>query len=197
MLEKEPLSFPSRNRYVYDPGVSNRQMWAIGMIVVQWSMLEWFIDMSTHRLMSDDQALMAEYKNLRNFKQSLAFWKTLLELKTAEPFRSHAIAVVPRIQNLSAQRDEVIHRLWAGGAEEDSWGGAGLATTDAGLMPNPGEKVANGPREGLIPFTWKATFVRLRKLATDIAGLNRDVLQLTILPSSPHGYVDSGGQVSP
>src|ERR1700730_5751026 len=115
MLDNEPLSYPSRNRYVMDPGIPNRQLWAIGMIVVQWSNAEWFIDMSTHHLMGDDKALLQEYKNLRNFKQSLAFWATLVERKTDDPYRSYMLAIVSRIQALSSQRDEVIHRLWAGG----------------------------------------------------------------------------------
>ena len=120
MLDNEPLSYPSRHRYVMDPGIPNRQLWAIGMIVVQWSNIEWFIDMSTHQLVGDDKALLQEYKNLRNFKQSLAFWATLVERNTEDPYRSYMLAIIPRVQALSSQRDEVIHRLWGGGMEAES-----------------------------------------------------------------------------
>ncbi len=43
MLDKEPLSFPSRNRFNYNPGVPDRQLWTIGMVVVQWGMTETII----------------------------------------------------------------------------------------------------------------------------------------------------------
>jgi hypothetical protein len=196
MLDNQPLSYPSRSRYVMDPGIPNRQLWAIGMIVVQWSNAEWFIDMSTHNLMGKDQDLLQEYKKLRGFKQSLAFWETLLERKTDDPFRSYMLSLIPRIQALNTQRDEVIHRLWAGGMEAESPSSAGLETSDAGLMPNPGEKLRSNTREGLIPFTWNATFQRLRRLATELAELNRDLLQSMFLANAPHGHVDTGSQVS-
>jgi hypothetical protein len=150
-----------------------------------------------YNLVGDDKALLQGYKNLRNFKQSLAFWATLVERKTEDPYRSYMLAIVPRVQALSSQRDEVIHRLWGGGMEAESPSSAGLETADAGLMPNPGEKLPSNTREGLIPFTWKATFQRLRRLATDLAQLNRDLLQSVFLPSSPHGYVDTTSQVDP
>lgn len=196
MLDNQPLSYPSRHRYVMEPGIPNRQLWAIGMIVVQWSSVEWFIDMSTHKLMGDDQDAHLEYRKLRGFKQSLAFWVTLLELKTEDPFRSHMLSLIPRIQTLNTQRDEVIHRLWGGGMEADSPKSSGLGTSDAGLMPNPGERIPR-TRTGLIPFTWNATFQRLRKLATELAELNRDLLSSVFLANAPHGYVDSNGQIGP
>ncbi|QQO15822.1 hypothetical protein JJB99_06570 [Bradyrhizobium diazoefficiens] len=197
MLENEPLVFPARQRYVMDPGISNRQLWAIGMVVVQWSHAEWYIDMNTHHLMNQDKDLLEQYRKIRGFKQSLAFWVTLIELKTHDPYRAYMLGLVPRIQNLNTQRDEVIHRLWGGGMERHSPSAAGLETTDAGLLPNPGENRKTNVRDGLIPFTWHATFDRLRRLATEIAELNRDLLQSMLFDSAPHGYVDIDGQVRP
>jgi len=196
MLDNQPLSYPSRHRYVMDPGIPNRQLWAIGMIVVQWSNAEWFIDMSTHHLVGKDEELLGQYKKLRGFKQSLAFWVRLIELKTNDPYRCYILSLVPRIQNLNTQRDEVIHRLWGGGMESESPSAIGMETSDAGLLPNPGEKHHSKVRDGLIPFTWNATFDRLRRLATDLAYLNRDLFQSIMTDGSPHGFVDTNGQVT-
>ena len=195
MLDQEPLSFPSRNRFVYDPGISDRQLWAIGMVVVQWSMTEWFIDMSIRNLIGADQGALEEYEKVRNFQQSVAFWKAQLDLRSQDPFRSNVLFLIPRVQALNSQRDEVIHRLWGGGMEANSPSAAGLETTDAGLMPNAGEKLKTKAKDGLIPFTWNATFSRLRRMATEMATLNRDLLASSFLPNAAHGYVDTGGQV--
>ena len=186
-----PLVFPSRNKYAYDPAVSNRQLWAIGMIVVQWSMTEWFIDMNTRNLIGNDQDVLDEFKKQRNFQNRLDFWQAQIGLKAKEPHRSKLLSLIPRIQSLNTQRDEVVHRLWAGGMEGSSPSSAGLESNDAGLMPKPGEKLKTKASEGPIPFTWNATFPRLRRMATEMADLNRDLLQASVMAGPPHGYVDT------
>jgi hypothetical protein len=191
MLDKEPLAFPSRNRFVYDPGIPDRQLWAIGMVVVQWSMTEWFMDMSIRNLIGPDQYVLEKYKKVRNFQQSVVFWKTQLELRSQDPFRSHMLSLIPRVQALSSQRDEVVHRMWGGGMEANSPSAAGLETADAGLMPNAGERLKTNAKDGPIPFTWNATFSRLRRMAADMATLNRDLLASSFLPNAAHGYVDA------
>jgi hypothetical protein len=192
MLDKEPFQFPARQRFTYDPGVPNRQLWAIGMVVVQWSMTEWIIDSHIRRLMGDDAAIIEEYERVRSFQQTLVFWEKMIEHHGTDPLKSDRNNLIQFVKDLASQRDEVIHRMWGGGMEGDSWSAGGMETNDAALMHNPGEKIKS--KSGRVPFTWKASFHRLRKLATDISELNRDLLVATIFP--PQGDVDQGNQVS-
>lgn len=180
MLEKEPLWFPSRNLLSYNPGISDRQLWAIGMIVVQWSMTETIIEQSTHFLIENDAALGDEYRKLRNFQQRLDFWQTQIELKKTDPVRANALALLPRLKALNSQRDEVVHRMWGGGIEDTSWSGLGAETTDAGMMPRVTEKIES--KGGPPPFRWRATFIRLRQMAREMATLNRDLFTVLYLP---------------
>lgn len=196
MLDKEPLYFPSRHRFAYDPGIPDKQLWAIGMIVVQWSMTEWFIDVSARQLIIGDDKARDEYAKRRNFQQRLDFWQVRVEQKTSEPWRSIALSYVSRVQALNSQRDDVVHRLWGGGMETNSPSSAGLETADAGMLPQPGEKFKSKSSDGLIPLKWNASFVRLRRMATEMATLNRDLLALAFLPGAPHGHVDRGGQIA-
>jgi len=183
MLDKEPFSYPSRNRYPMNPAVPDRQLWAIGMIVVQWSMTEWSIDVQTRKLISEEKDLLVQYERQRNFQQRLAFWQSLIEDKMPEPLRSQLLALIPIAQALSSQRDEVVHRLWGGGMEGASWGAAGLETSDGGMLPKAGTPIkGKGP---LIPFSWGADFQRLRKMATEMAELNQALLMLTVVGTSP------------
>jgi hypothetical protein len=195
MLDKEPLSFPFRGHYVYDPGIPNRQLWAIGMIVVQWSMTEYFIDMSIRQLMEGDAALLAEYKKIRNFQQTVAFWEILIQSKAPSPYREHLTELIPVIKDLSSQRDQVVHRMWGGGMEAASPASDGLPTEDAAMMPDPGERFKTSARGGPIPPKWRATFQRLRQMAVQIADLNRSLFTASFTAGPPHGYIDKGGQV--
>lgn len=196
MLEQEPLWFPARHLFPMNPAVSDRQLWALGMIVVQWSMTEYFIDLDTRKLIGADQDTMTEYNKCRNFQQVLQFWKSQVEGKQKEPTRSQLLALVPQIQALNAQRDEVIHRMWGGGEPTLPPDPSIATSTDGGLMPNieemPGRTKPGG--SGLIPFTWRATFPRLKRMAKEMASLNVNLLVITIgLPSPPHGDVNVGG----
>jgi hypothetical protein len=194
MLDQEPLWYPSRTRnYPFDPGVSNRQLWAIGMIVVQWSMTETIIANSTRQLIAQDEGLLEKYKALRNFQGRLEFWQAQIEMKMQDPTRAKVLALIPKIQALSSQRDEVVHRLWGGGLESTSWGAGGAGpTTDAGMMPNPREKT----KLTGAPMKWHATFLRLKKMAQEMATLNRDLFQIIMLPPS-HSNEDGGSQIGP
>jgi hypothetical protein len=75
MLDREPLIFPFRRpeRYPYSPGIPDRQLWALGMIVVQWGMTEMLLDQQTRQLIGDDTDLQQQYEGLRNARQLISF----------------------------------------------------------------------------------------------------------------------------
>ncbi len=96
MLDKQPLSFPSRARFVYDPAVPDRQLWAIAYDCVQWSMTEYFIDMSTHQVVGSDNPLLDEFKRLRGFQQIVSFWETQIKERAKDPYRSSILPLISR-----------------------------------------------------------------------------------------------------
>jgi hypothetical protein len=65
-VEKEPSVFPLRHHYAFNPGVPDRQLWAIGMVVVQWGMAEFVREQITFNLMGDDASLQQEHAALRH-----------------------------------------------------------------------------------------------------------------------------------
>jgi hypothetical protein len=181
MLDKEPLWYPSRNRFYYNPGVPDRQLWAIGMVAVQWGMTETLIEQQIHNFIHTDENLIAEYKKVRNFRETLNFFQTLIELKTEEPLRLNAQVFVGRIRNLASQRHDIMHRLWGGGMPEDSWNNPGnlYPETDAALLRQQGDKPKKTKSEdGRANLHWQLTFNGIRKIATDLATLNRDIIML-------------------
>ncbi len=199
MLDREPFIYPARapHKFPFDPGVPNKQLWAIGMIVVQWSMTEMIIESNSLLLIAGDADLLKEYRMRRNFQQRLVLWETLLELRGEEPAKSTARALIPTIQALSSQRDEVVHRSWGGGMEGDAWSSGGRGpTTDGGMMPKFGDK---SPPDRA-PMKWHATFLRLKRMAQEMATLNRDLMVVLFDPAGvvpanpgrPHDDINSG-----
>ncbi|WP_139069815.1 hypothetical protein [Tardiphaga robiniae] len=181
ILQNDPLWFPSRNRFHFNPAVPDRQLWAIGMVAVQWGMLETLIDMEIRNFIEGDDELLSQYKKVRNLRDTLDFFQRQIELKSPEPLRSNAATFVRSIRNTASQRHEVMHRLWGGGMPEDSWNNPDnlYPEADAALLRQPGDKPKKTKSEGgRTSIHWALTFNGIRKIATDIATLNRDISML-------------------
>jgi hypothetical protein len=83
------------------------------MVAVQRGMTETLIDQHIQNFIHSDGKLVAQYKRVRNFRETLDFFQTQIELKMEEPLRSNAEVFVGRIRNLASQRHHIMHRLWA------------------------------------------------------------------------------------
>src|SRR5262245_3211633 len=134
MLDKEPLWYPSRNVFPSNPAVSDRQLWAIGMVVVQWSMAELFIENLIRQLIGSDQALAEQRAAAWAFQPTANFWQSQIESKMTDPQRTQALTLLAKARNLNSQRDEVMHRGWGGGMQGGSWAAENYQTTDAALL---------------------------------------------------------------
>jgi hypothetical protein len=187
MLDRDPLVFPSRrpDTYPYTPGVPDRQLWAIGMVVVQWGMTETLIEQQTRLLVGDDKDALQQYEKLRNARQRIDFFRSQIALKMQDPLRSRAEALVQRIQNLNAKRDNVIHRLWGGGMQAGTWASENYETTDAALLRQPGDKFKTKSTDARATIHWRLTFQELKQTATEMAILNRDLFQAFFLAPPP------------
>jgi hypothetical protein len=181
MLDKEPMWYPSRNRLDYNPGVPDRQLWAIGMVAVQWGMTEILVEQQIKNFIDGDPDRLEQYERIRSFRATLDFFQTQIELKATEPLRSNATVLVGRIRNLSSQRHDIMHRLWGGGMPVDSWNNPGnlCPGADAALLRQPGDKPKKTKsNDARATLHWQLTFNGIRKIATEIATLNRDLFML-------------------
>ena len=79
------------------------------------------IEQQTRLLVDDDKDPLQQYEKLRNAGQRIDFFRNQIALKMQDPLRSRAEALVQRIQNLNANRDNVIDRLWGGGMQAETW----------------------------------------------------------------------------
>ncbi|MBV8744608.1 MAG: hypothetical protein JO134_06150 [Xanthobacteraceae bacterium] len=190
----EPLVYPSRNMLFLNPAIPDRQVWAVGMVVIQWSLTEYTIEHSINTFVGDDKALQDEYRKARRFPSKLDFWETQLALKAIEPLRSAYPELIRRTKDLSAQRDEVVHRAWGGGMQSRTWSSEDYASTDAALLRKTSDKQKTSHGDARDTVSWRLDFGRLRKMARDMAMLNRDLMVAIFSPgqtvaSSPHKWL--------
>ena len=179
----EPLVYPSRNLYAFNPGITDRQLWAIGMVVVQWSMTEMVIDQLIRNVIGPDEELANQYSRHRNFQSRMDFWETQIELNFKEPIRSQYLALGRRIRDLNSQRDEVVHRAWGGGMQAGSWNAEDYDSTDAALLKKTGDKQRSNHGDARDNLSWRLGFNRLRQMAREMSALNVELLMGTITES--------------
>jgi len=183
LLDEMPLSFPSRNRFFYNPAIPDRQLWAIGMVATQWALTEWLLDSETQKFTSGDPELIEKQKALRSLRERLNFFEELVEQNSPEPLRSNAAVFVGRIRDLSARRNDILHRMWGGGMPDDiSWNNPdGFPESDAVMMRQTGDKFKKSKDESRSTIHWRLTFNEIRKIAVAISTLNRDFMMLFIV----------------
>jgi hypothetical protein len=159
-----PSVFPSRHRFNYDVAVPDRQLWAIGMVAAQWGMAELFVRFHVMKLAKDDASVRAQFDAQSDFRHKREFWQTLVKEKIViQPQRSIVLALIEEVKRLKHERDRVMHASWAGGMEGNSPAASGLPTSDGAILGAP---FLPGP-------AWNLSYPRLRKIATDLAGLNQ------------------------
>jgi len=198
MSDKEPRLYPSRNGFFYNPGVPDRQMWAIGMVVVQWGMTEVLRDQITYDLIGDDTELTEQYEKQRHSSLKTAFWKRLVSTKMTEPKRSQYLDFVTRFESLNNKRDDIIHRLWGGGMQPDTLGAVeGAPVTDAALHRNRDEKLKSKSNDFRANIRWRLSFNELRDIARQMSVLNKDIFQSFLDPAEQVGAVNVFAAVAP
>ena len=164
MTWNEPTTFPGREPYPYNPGVPDRQLWAIGMVVAQWAFLETIMHNHVQNLIGSDEVLLAEYHKQQSFRQQRQFWAEQIGSKLAGRNEMQPLLdLVAEVGRLKSQRDRVMHSPWGGGMQEGTWSSGDHPTTDARLLQNL--HPSGAPQ-------WNLTYSRLRQLAKEIANLN-------------------------
>ncbi len=150
--------FPSRKDFSFQVAPSDRQLWAIGMIVVQWSSLEMLLGVATEALLRDDEEQLEAFRSDRSTKGRLDTLQNLVSGEFAQPHRDRFLALIRETRDAQFLRDRVAHGSWS--------------SAEQVVLEDPEARSAFswlGPRH---PFEWKLTFGTLKELALRIESLN-------------------------
>jgi hypothetical protein len=149
--------FPSRKKFRFHITPSDRQLWAIGIVAVTWTLLDNLLQVSASALAGDDKAIKEQYDSVRSFKIRIDILKDLIETRMREPFRQQFLDLVTEIKNAQVLRDRIIH---------GSWGDNGRL-----LIDDPEARGAFNWLQPHPPFDWKLDYGKIKEVAERVDDL--------------------------
>jgi hypothetical protein len=152
----------SRKGFYFNVEPSDRQLWAIGMVAVHWSLLETHMEVFVNGLTKDDPVSLEEFKTSQTFERRLSQWRNLVELKMIEPYKSRVLAVIKEIGEMQHERHRIIHSNWSGDDTHFPGSEKTRAFSWTGHRPS---------------FSWKLSFAQIVGIAKKIDALNAKIFQ--------------------
>ena len=149
--------FTARKKFRFQIAPSDRQLWAIGMVAVQWSQLEMWMTVFVNGLTEDDLPARDQFTQTIAFKTRHRQFRALVEGKTLEPYRTSLLAIIDRIAETQQMRDRIIHGTW----------GSGEAAPNNPLESSA-THVFSWQQKPRAPFEWKLTYGQIVETALRI-----------------------------
>jgi hypothetical protein len=153
----------ARKKFNFQVAPSNRQLWAIGMVAVQWSSIEQWMTVMVNGLTQNDQDTRKQYNSTWSFSARIDIWEHLADTKIIEPWRQMMLALVNEVRQVQDMRDKIIHASWGGEKGENPY-------------QNQADKAFNWSKPHH-PFNWKLDYGSILKVALRI-----DQLHLRFFP---------------
>lgn len=145
---------PSKDKFKFQVAPSDRQLWAIGLVVVTWTHIEQLIQVVAHSLTTETSPERIEFNQTRAFKLRLDQVKAIIEAELRPPYRETFLNLVAETRITQDLRDKIVH---------NSWGGGGTDGSDARGVFNWSK-----PRPA---FDWKLDFGGIKAVAVRIDAL--------------------------
>lgn len=166
-----------RKEFFFHIEISDNQLWAVGMVVVQWGLIEQLITIITHALVDDDAAKKEEFNKTWSHARRMSMMEELAKEKFREPFLSQFKRFVTEMKNIQDIRDKIVHGSW--GHEGDD------AAKNPPDRDNP--QASSVGHFGLphAQFKWRASFGELKKVVKRIDTLHQGIIQWIIANKQP------------
>jgi hypothetical protein len=160
----------ARRKFSMDVAPSDRQLWAIGMVCVQWGLIESLVKVFAHALTDHDNPNDPDrirFDATRPMTMRLDRWGDLVRERMQPEWAARLLPLIAETRQLQDLRDKIVHGAWSD--KENS------------ASPPTGE--AHGPfswgKPGK-PFSWQLTYHDIIGVALRMDGLQRDLYQLAI-----------------
>lgn len=148
---------PSRKKFRFDVPPTDRQIWAIGMVTVQWSALEMWTRSFVHALNGQDAEAIKRFDETLVSKQRYRQFRNAVLQKVKPAYQHALLAIIDRITGLQQERDRIVH---------GAWGDTGPETPISVFH-------FGKPRK---PFDWRLNFGQIVDVALKIERLSCDLV---------------------
>lgn len=163
-----------RKPFRFQVSPSDHQLWAIGMVAVQWSSFEALFVLTAEFLLAVEPEQLARFKQDRRMERRLDIVRDGIERDVVEPYRGRLLTVLKSARQLKVERDRYMHNQWGGSSDDPV--NSPMADTNFNMST------------GMPFFSWKLDFGRIRKTALDIELLTYNWTSAII--DGHHGQAD-------
>lgn len=162
----------ARKKFQFNIAPSDRQLWAIGMVVVQWSSVEQMVKVFVHSFTDEnesDDPVRKEFDLTRSLASRLDQWEKLTKQYVQADWLQPMLDLINETRHLADMRDKIIHGAWS---DKEN------ALTAAHEAHGPFSWGKPGH-----PFSWKLDYGGILKVALRIDQLQYQMFQLALKAS--------------
>lgn len=159
----------ARKKFQFNVTPSDRQLWAIGMVVVQWSSVEQMVKAFVHSFTNENDPndpVRREFDSIRSLALRLDQWEKLTKQHIQADWLQPMLDLVNETRHLADMRDKIIHGTWS-----DKENAQTIAHEAHGPFSwgKPGH-----------PFSWKLDYNGIMQVALRIDQLQHQMFQFAL-----------------
>jgi len=146
----------ARKKFSHNVPPSDRQLWAIGMVVVQWNAIEMWVRIFVSAFTEEnnpDDPIRKILESTRSMSMKLDLWEELSRKHVKPEWLPEILKLITETRQVLDTRDKIVHGLW-GDSGPFSWG-------------RPGH-----------PFKWNAIYGDILTVALRIDRLQSQMFEL-------------------
>jgi hypothetical protein len=159
----------ARKKFRFNMAPSDRQLWAIGAVVVQWTAIEQFVKVFAHSFTDEedpDDEVRKHFDNTRSMQMRLDQLEDLSKTKLNPPWIPKMLTLLNEIRQVQDMRDKIVHGTWGDKNEAPK---AGSDTHGTFSLGRPGH-----------PFDWRLDYGGIVQVALRIDALQAAMFDFAI-----------------
>jgi len=155
----------ARKKFRFQVQPSDRQLWAIGMVAVQWTGIEFMLTSCAQGLTDDGEPERTKLDSTRAMDARLDQFEELVKKRVLPDWQKRLLELTNEARQVKELRDKIVHGMW--GSKQNS----SAEETDAHGAFRWGK-----PQ---VPFNWKLDYGSILKVALRIDGLQYQLMSFS------------------
>lgn len=173
----------ARKKFQINVVPSDRQLWAIGMVVVQWTAVEQLVKAFVHACSDEnnpDDSDRRKFDSTRSMQLRLDQWAELTATRIQQAWRRPIQDLISETRQVLDMRDKIIHGTWS---EKEN----AQTVTHEAFGPFSWGKPGS-------PFSWKLDYGGIIQVALRIDSLQKAMLDFALKANGTAQAVFTVGQ---